>query len=77
MTRPAVRSPRSRSWGTRPLQQYCVRFMSITSYKLVVSAPSEAAAISKAKHQWFAGDAGAFTPFAGEDDAWDAEEVRS
>ena len=77
MTRTASRGASSPSRGSRRRRKYCVRFTSITSYKLTLTAPSEHAAIEKAKDQWFDGDHNLFIAFAGDDHDWDAEEVQS
>jgi hypothetical protein len=54
---------------------YCVRFTSITSYKVTVKAKSEHDATRIAKLLWEHGNSDRFTAFAGETHDWDAELV--
>ena len=57
-----------------PPKSYCVRFTSITCYKLTLWAASPSQAIAKAKRKWRYGNCEAFRAFSGNDEAWDAEE---
>lgn len=54
---------------------YCVRFSSITSYKVRVKAKTEHDAIRLAKLMWEYGNSDRFTAFAGDTHDWDAELV--
>jgi hypothetical protein len=57
----------------RSRNTYCVRFTSITSYKVTVKAKTEHDAIRNARRRWEHGNPDRFTAFAGETRDWDAE----
>jgi hypothetical protein len=57
-----------------PAKTFCVRFTSITGYKLTLQARSPREAMAKAKRQWRYGNSDAFIPFDAEEYGWDAEE---
>ena len=58
-------------------KRFEVIFMASNCYKITLEAASASQAIAKAQRLWQRGKDQPFTCYAGDTDAWDAEEVRS